>query len=258
MRILVTGANGQVGRALQSVSRQFGEIDFIFCDSALLDITDSKKFKEAVKLYRPDVCFNLAAYTAVDRAEDEVEKAFLVNAESLKYIAEICHQNKVVLLHLSTDFVFDGDKEKPYTVNDTPNPINVYGASKLKGEQFIQKIMQGYYIVRTSWVYSDFGHNFKNTMLRLASEKKEINVVNDQIGCPTDAFDLACYIVGLVEEKRPFGLYHFCGEKIYSWYDFAVEIFRKNNINIKVNPISTSEYPSKAKRPKYSVLSSKV
>lgn len=254
MRILVTGANGQMGQALQSVSKQFGEIDFIFCNSEALDISDAQKFEHTIKLHRPDVCFNLAAYTAVNKAEEEVDKAFLVNADSVKNVAEICLQNSVVLVHLSTDFVFDGEQRKPYTINDIPNPINVYGASKLKGEQYIREIMKEYYIVRTSWIYSDFGHNFKNTMLRLANEKKEVNVVNDQIGCPTPAVDVVCYIVQLVKEKYPFGYYHFCGEKICSWYDFAVEIFKENNINIKVNPISTSEYPTKAKRPKYSVL----
>lgn len=254
MRILVTGANGQVGCALRSVSGEFPEVDFVFCDSQELDIVDTQKLEEMFEIYRPDYCLNLAAYTAVDQAEEERDKAFSINAEAVKELAAVCRKQGVVLVHISTDFVFDGQKTEPYTVADIPNPLNVYGASKRKGEAYIQALMEEYYIVRTSWVYSDFGHNFKQTMLKLAREKKELNVVDDQIGCPTDAVDLAHYLVSLAIEKPPFGLYHYCGDTVCSWYEFAVAIFKENNIAIKVNPIPTSAYPTKAKRPRYSVL----
>lgn len=253
IKILVTGANGQMGQALRSISSEFPTFKFTFLSSQELDVTSVESCNDAFVKNRPNICFNFAAYTNVEKAEDEEEVAFRVNALGCKNIAKTCLKFDVSLVHLSTDFVFDGEKQEPYLITDSPNPINVYGASKLKGEQYIQGLMTDYYIVRTSWVYSDFGHNFKNTMLRLSETKSEINVVDDQIGCPTNAVDVCYFIMSLIS-KKDFGLYHSRGDKICSWYDFAVSIFKEKNITIKIHPISSEQYPSKAKRPRYSVL----
>lgn len=252
--ILVTGSNGQVGEALKSISRSYPEIDFVFLDSSELDITNVEQCDRVFDKFRPDYCINLAAYTAVDKAEEESELAFAINADGVKNLALVCKKYDVVMIQISTDFVFDGKKNTPYTVLDLPNPINVYGKSKLRGEQYIKELLVHYYIVRTSWVYSDFGNNFKKTMLYLAETREEINVVNDQIGCPTHAVDLCTFLLHLVQDNCKYGLYHYSGEKVYSWYRFVLSIFDEEGINIKVNPISTEEYPTKAERPKYSVL----
>lgn len=255
VKVLVTGASGQAGLCLQSIANTFTEVQFDFLNSEQLDITNQIEVEEIFKAYMPDYCINFAAYTAVDKAEDEIELAYNVNAEGAKNIAEACKKDGVRLLHLSTDFVFDGQKKTPYTVTDATNPINVYGASKLKGEEYIQEVMEEYFIVRTSWLYSDFGNNFKKTILRLAGTKNEINVVNDQIGRPTEAVDLCVFLMQLIiSNTMPFGIYHFSGDKICSWYDFAVSIVEEANLSMQVHPISSAEYPSKAKRPKYSVL----
>ncbi len=253
-KVIVTGANGQMGQALQSIVSQYSNVQFEFFNSELLDISNYDNCVSIFEKYKPNVCLNFAAYTNVEKAEVEKEKAYLVNAEGSKNLAKVCWEFDVILVHTSTDFVFDGEKTEPYKINDFPNPINVYGASKLKGEQYIQEIANKYYIIRTSWVYSDFGHNFKNTMLKLAQTENEISVVNDQIGCPTNAIDVCEFIMYLLQENKSYGLYHFRGNKICSWYDFAVSIFKENNINIKVNAIASSEYSTKAQRPKYSVL----
>ena len=252
-QILVTGANGQLGQALQSISHQFVDFNFVWMTRQELDIANSQECQRIFATYKPNICVNFAAYTDVERAEDAVELAYQINAEGCKNLAEVCLQYDTTLVHISTDFVFDGEQNIPYKTTDIPNPINVYGASKLKGEQYIQQLLVKYYIIRTSWVYSEFGHNFRNTMLRLAKTKTELNVVHDQIGCPTSAVSIGVYLMNLLQDQ-PYGLYHYRGETICSWYDFAVAIFQENKIKVKVNPISTAEYPTKAKRPKYSVL----
>jgi len=252
-QILVTGANGQLAKAMQSVVNQFVGFEFIWMTRQELDIANLQECQRIFATYKPNICFNFAAYTDVERAEDEVELAYQINAEGCKNLAEVCLQYDTTLLHISTDFVFDGEQTTPYKIEDVPHPINVYGASKVKGEQYIQTLLVKYYIIRTSWVYSEFGHNFRNTMLKLAKTKTEINVVADQIGCPTHALDLCRFIRSLIQTER-YGLYHYRGDVICSWYDFAVQLFKENEIKIKVNPITTAEYPTKAKRPKYSVL----
>lgn len=254
MRVLITGSNGQVGQALKSISNEYFEIDFLFYDSSMLDITSLSQCQEVFSKMKPDYCINLAAYTAVDKAEEEKEKAYLVNAEGVKCLAQVCKENKVVLIQISTDFVFDGNKRSPYTIEDKPNPINVYGASKLKGEDYIKSMLQQYYIVRTSWVYSDFGNNFKKTMLRLGETRNELSVVNDQVGCPTDAVELSRFLMHLIHDKEKFGVYHYSGKKVCSWYDFAVSIFEEAGMKVEVKAIGSDEFASKAKRPKYSVL----
>lgn len=253
IRILVTGANGQMGQALQSISNQFIGFEFVFLASKVLNISNIEDCNRNFEHYKPNICVNFAAYTNVEKAEEEIELAYQVNAEGCKNLAEVCLLYDTTLVHLSTDFVFDGQQNTPYRISDTPNPINVYGASKWKGEQYIQHFLVKYYIIRTSWVYSEFGHNFRNTMLKLAQTKSEINVVNDQIGCPTYALDICHFMMNLISTKK-YGLVHFRGDRICSWYDFAVSIFEENNMDIKVNPIRTTEYPTKAKRPQYSVL----
>ena len=255
MKILVTGAEGQLGRSIQDLARKHNHLDFVFTDYNELDITNSTKVNDIFQGDSFDYCINCAAYTAVDKAETDNEKAFLINAEAVKNLAKACKANNVVLLQISTDFVFDGLKETPYNEEDEPNPLNIYGLSKLKGEKYVQNIMRKYFVIRTSWVYSEYGHNFLQTMLRLGSEKKELSVVCDQIGTPTYAKDLANVLLTIIkEEKSDYGIYHYSNEGIASWYDFATAIFDITNTKIKLLPITTVAYPTPAKRPRYSVI----
>ena len=255
MVILVTGANGQLGQALQSIKRNYPEILFVFLTSKELDITEQASIEACFLKVKPDFCINTAAYTAVDKAETEVEQAYLINTISLKKLAEVCKSYNTTLLHISTDFVFDGEKTTPYTEEDATNPTSEYGKSKLAGEKAIQEVLENYYIVRTSWLYSDYGNNFKKTMLRLAKEKTALSVVNDQIGTPTHAVDLATVLIKIAKsEKKAFGIYHYSNEGVASWYDFAKKIFEANHVIIDLKPIPSSQFPTPAKRPKYSVL----
>jgi dTDP-4-dehydrorhamnose reductase len=198
MVILVTGANGQLGQAIQFIAPNYPVIKFIFCDSKTLDITNQIDCKEVFYKTKPNYCVNTAAYTAVDKAESEPDKAKLINVEGAKNIAEACKEFDTKLIHISTDFVFDGSKNTPYKEIDLPNPKGVYGQTKLDGEKVIQKVFSNYFIIRTSWVYSQFANNFMKTMLRLASEREAISVVNDQIGTPTNAVDLAECLVKII------------------------------------------------------------
>ncbi|WP_245795489.1 dTDP-4-dehydrorhamnose reductase [Arenibacter nanhaiticus] len=250
MKIIITGANGQLGRCLQDVAERYPDYEFKFKSSKELDITSKEQINSLFAHEKFDYCINCAAYTAVDKAETDQENAFLVNAEAVKYLSEACKTENTTLIHISTDFVFDGSKTTPYTEEDVPNPINVYGASKLKGEQYVQNILEHYFIIRTSWVYSEYGHNFVKTMLRLGAEKEELSVVNDQIGAPTYAGDLAEVIMKVISSKATnYGLYHYSNEGAISWYDFAKAIFEIKGMNIEVNPIPSEAYPTPAKRP---------
>ena len=254
-KILVTGANGQLGLSIKAVGKNYPSMIFTFTDVEDLDITNSKEVRSFFENNKFDYCVNCAAYTAVDKAEEDVENAFSINATAVKNLSIACKNSNVVLIHVSTDFVFDGLKKTPYSEEDLPNPLSVYGSSKLKGEQFIQDILDSYFIVRTSWLYSEYGNNFVKTMLRLSETYKEINVVDDQIGSPTYAGDLAEFIISVISlESELYGVYHFSNEGNISWYDFAVEIFEKSQRQIKVNPIESTSYPTAAKRPAYSVL----
>ena len=202
-----------------------------------------------------DYCINCAAYTAVDKAETEVEKAFEINAKGAKNLALVCNAQDAILIHISTDFVFDGNKTEPYTETDVPKPISVYGASKLQGEVEVQKTLKKHFIIRTSWLYSEHGANFMKTMLRLAEIRDEISVVSDQIGTPTYAGDLADVILKIIRSKQQnFGLYHYSNEGVASWYDFAKAIFEASDLKVKTIPIKTEAYPTPAKRPVYSVM----
>jgi dTDP-4-dehydrorhamnose reductase len=254
-RVLVTGANGQLGKSIRKIAQDYQEMKFIFTDVAELDITNNEEVNTFFKSNKIDYCINCAAYTAVDKAEEEADKAYLLNAIAVKNLAEACKTSAAVLIHISTDFVFDGTKRTPYTEEDTPNPLSVYGKSKLKGEQFLQGILERHFIVRTSWLYSEYGNNFVKTMLRLAETKDEISVVNDQIGSPTYAGDLASFLLQIIHaDPKKYGIYHYSNEGEISWYDFAVEIFKQHKKAVRVSPIPTSAYPTAAKRPTYSVM----
>jgi dTDP-4-dehydrorhamnose reductase len=260
MVVLVTGANGQLGQSLQFIASNYPTIQFVFCSSSDLDITNKQNCQAVFLQYKPTYCINTAAYTAVDKAESEPEKAHLINVIGAKNIAEVCAAFSTKLLHVSTDFVFDGNKSNPYTETDIPNPTGVYGQTKLDGEKAIQETFDNYFIIRTSWVYSQFANNFMKTMLRLASERDTLSVVNDQIGTPTNAVDLAEVLISMIQtdsrqtKTANFGIYNFSNEGQCSWYDFAKKIFEIHKIRINLLPIPTSSYPTPAKRPHYSVL----
>jgi dTDP-4-dehydrorhamnose reductase len=265
MIVLVTGANGQLGQALQHISSNYSDsslkgeqtmqIQFHFCSSADLDITKKDDIEFVFNAIRPNFCVNAAAYTAVDKAETEEEKAHLINAIGSKNLAEVCKTFTTTLIHISTDFVFDGNKSTPYLEEDKTNPQGVYGKTKNDGEQEIINVLEQHFIIRTSWLYSQFSNNFMKTMLKLARERSTLSVVNDQIGTPTHAVDLAEVIIKVIlSNSKNFGIYHFSNEGSASWYDFAKKIFEINKIAIDLKPIPTSEFPTLAKRPKYSVL----
>ena len=260
MVVLVTGANGQLGQAIQSVVGNYPSIDFVFCDSSVLNITDVSNCEAVFKKYKPQFCINAAAYTAVDKAESEPEKAYAINVIGAQNLAAVCKTHNTILLHVSTDFVFDGLATEPYSEEAVPNPTGVYGLTKLQGEQAIQNTWEKHFIIRTSWVYSQFANNFMKTMLRLATERDSLSVVSDQIGTPTNAVDLAeCLLTIITFDFRLstfdcYGIYNFSNEGQCSWYDFAKEIFRINNVSINLQPIPTTAYPTPAKRPAYSVL----
>ena len=260
MVILVTGASGQLGQAIRFIASNYRECKFIFASSQDLDITNQDCVNHFFDTNKIDFCINTAAYTAVDKAESEIEKAESINVFGPKNLAIACKNNKVKLIHISTDFVFDGSSNKPYSETDATNPLGVYGKTKLEGEQAVTSIMDEYFIIRTSWVYSQFGNNFMKTMLRLASERDSLSIVSDQIGSPTNAVDLAVAIMQIVVKSEQsasniqYGIYNFSNEGIASWYDFAKEIFRINNVVINVKPIASEAFPTPAKRPKYSLL----
>ena len=261
MVVLVTGASGQLGQAIKSIANQYLEIDFKFYNSSELNIIDLEQCESIFDKAQPDFCINAAAYTAVDKAESEPEKARLINVTGAENLAKICKQFHTVLLHISTDFIFDGTSTKPYTEVDIPNPTGVYGQTKLEGEKAIQAILEKYFIIRTSWVYSEFGTNFMKTMLRLGNERDSLSVVNDQIGTPTNAVDLAKVLLKIITSCHAefisashYGIYNFSNEGKCSWYDFAKKIFEIHKIEIDLQAIPTSTYPTPAKRPGYSVL----
>ena len=254
-KILVTGANGQLGQCLQKISSQFEEFEFIFTDSETLDITNKEEVNDFFWQNAPDFCINAAAYTAVDLAETDIEKAFLVNADGTENLAEACAENNAQFIHVSTDYVFDGENNLSYTEEDFTNPLGVYGASKLAGDELALEVNPCSVIFRTSWVYSEFGKNFVKTMLNLFATKDELNIVADQFGQPTNANDLAEAIMKIIKsEKITPGIFNFSNLGRISWFDFAEKIAELSDAKIKLNAIETSQYPTPAKRPKNSVL----
>jgi dTDP-4-dehydrorhamnose reductase len=256
MKILVTGANGQLGRELQVLATSFPALDFVFFDRATLSIADPDAIDTFFARERPAYCINCAAYTTVDKAESEKESAFLINGDAVGYLATACHKTGVRLIHISTDYVFDGLSETPLREDDPTDPINVYGASKLEGErQALQQHPEGTLIIRTSWVYSEFGNNFVRTMIRLMKERPSINVVSDQVGSPTYAADLAAAILHIIAAPSFIpGLYHYSNEGRVSWYEFALAIRELIGSACEVHPIPTDQYPTPAKRPRFSLL----
>ncbi|MEN7546665.1 dTDP-4-dehydrorhamnose reductase [Rapidithrix thailandica] len=255
--ILVTGAHGQLGEEIKRHCQKEGRV-LVFTDHTDLDITDVRAINSFFEKYTFDCCINAAAYTAVDKAEEDVEKAFLVNAKAPEALAGICKEYDCQLIHISTDFVFDGKTSVPYQEEDATAPLSVYGKSKREGEQAVMATHPGAWIFRTSWLYSTQGSNFVKTMLRLGKEKEQLGVIADQIGTPTYAKDLALLLDRALdiskEEGVPGGVYHFSNEGVASWYDFAHAIFEYSGTKVQLLPINTLQYPTPATRPNYSVM----
>lgn len=252
MHILITGSGGMLGHALTAVLSQQHKLTGL--DLPGLDITNLSAVKSAVSFHQPGLVINAAAYTDVDGCETNIDHAFAVNALGPRNLAVVCNELNIPLVHISTDYIFDGTGSVPYKESDQPNPQSVYGKSKLLGEQQVRELTDKHYIIRTSWLYGRHGRNFVDTMLRLAREQDEISVVNDQVGSPTYSVDLAEAIAGLITEPA-YGTYHITNSGACSWYEFALEIFRQAGIEqIKVKPITTEELNRPATRPRYSVL----
>ncbi|MBL7741992.1 MAG: dTDP-4-dehydrorhamnose reductase [Chitinophagaceae bacterium] len=259
-KILVTGSGGQLGQELKKLAVSYSQFEFIFLSSADLPVHHVEKVKNSFGSYHPQYCINCAAYTAVDKAESEQDLAFRVNGEATGILASVCKEYNCRFIHISTDYVFDGTASVPYKESDLTNPCSVYGASKLEGEEKALRFNPESIIIRTSWLYSEYGKNFVKTMVKLMRERSEINVVNDQYGSPTYAADLAEAIIAIIDycrssdEKWKPGIYHFSNEGVISWFGFASTIKELTKTNCKINPIPTSQYPTPAKRPAYSVL----
>lgn len=254
-KILVTGAEGQLGYTLQVLSAQHRHLQWQFTDVHTLDITDKSAIQQWFDKHTPDVCINCAAYTKVDLAEQEPAMARLINATAVGYLADACAHHNTRLIHISTDFVFDGLQSHPYTTSDKPNPLGVYAATKWEGEQKAMAWKRAV-VVRTAWVYSPYGQNFMKTMLRLGAERDELRVVADQIGTPTSTFDLANALIAIATagDEVEGSTFHYSNEGVASWYDFARAIIDMASLRCRVLPISTSDYPTPARRPTYSVL----
>lgn len=256
-KILVTGANGQLGKCLKKASEQYPNLHIDFLSREEFDIERFSDVRSFLNTHSYDYCINTAAYTNVEKAESESEKAFEINAEAVKNLALRCQENEITLLHISTDYVFDGEKQSPYLESDKPNPINVYGVSKLKGEAYIQEFCEQYYIFRTSWLYSQFGHNFLNTILRYAEEGKSLTITTEQTGTPTNANDLAEFLLQVItHDKKEYGVYHYSNTGETTWYGFAKAILELSGKIKEVSLAKTDHYSTFAKRPKYSVLNS--
>ena len=253
MRILITGAAGQLGHDLLRLLETTKDYKVIATRRYDLDITDYAKVKGYISDARPDIIIHAAAFTAVDQCETQMDLAFKVNALGARNVASAARHIGAKLVYISTDYVFDGTKKGPYREFDTPNPLNVYGQSKLLGEQFVKEQTSQFFIIRTAWLYGIEGRNFVKTMLQLGSKGQELKVVNDQRGTPSCATDLAREIVQIMTTEL-YGTYHCTSQGECTWYDFAVEIFRCANLEVRIRPVSTEEYPRPAKRPKNSVL----
>ena len=265
MFILVTGASGQLGRSIENfVKKSNINHSFVFVTREELDLSSKSNIKSYFKNHKFDLIINCAAFTAVDRAELYEEEANKINHLAVKQIAEIAKRNSIKLIHISTDFVFDGLTNQPYSETDTTSPLNIYGKSKLAGEDSILSIMKfDAIIIRTSWLYSEYGNNFVTTILKLAEKNSSLNIVSDQIGSPTYAVDLAQVILTIVksekfiESNKKSQIYHYSNEGVCNWYDFAKEIINISGVKCTIKPIKTEDYPTAAKRPQYSLLSKK-
>lgn len=255
-KILVTGANGQLGKALQAEC-SLSNFEFVFTDIETLDLTSKESILENIEIHSPNIIINCSAYTAVDKAEDDIQAATLINEYAVALLSDICYKKSIFLIHISTDYVFDGHHFQPYTEEDTTNPLSVYGHTKLLGEQvMIQSGCNGL-IIRTSWLYSTTGANFVKTIMKYASERESLNVVFDQIGSPTYANDLALAIINIIPQCLTMSnvkIYHYSSEGVCSWYDFAKKIIEYTEITCQIKPVKSSEYKTKAHRPFYSVF----
>lgn len=256
--ILVTGSGGQLGSELRRLSDQYPGNNFLFATRAELPLNDPGAIEAFFSRHSVEACINCAAYTAVDRAESEPESAYAINADGPGLLAAHCHAQGARFIHISTDYVYDGSIHRPLKETDAVGPVNTYGASKLRGEEEALRRHPGALIIRTSWVYSSFGNNFVKTMLRLFSERDRINVVNDQVGSPTSAADLAGVILEFHASIRAggtiSGVFNYCNTGITTWYDFAVAIRDYVHSGCVISPVPTAQYPTPAKRPAYSVL----
>ena len=251
MKILVTGAKGMLGQDLCPILEDEG-YEVIETDIDNLDITNLENTQEVIKENKPDIVIHLAAYTNVDKAEEDKETAYKINTLGTRNIAQTCREAGITLVYISTDYVFDGEKEGKYLTTDKPNPQSVYGQTKYEGEKEVQKC-EKYYITRTSWLYGHHGRNFVETMISL-KDKEELKVVNDQVGCPTWTVELSNGIVKILKENMPYGIYHVCGSGKTSWWGFSKKIFELCNLKVNLKPCTTQEFPRAAKRPKNSVM----
>lgn len=259
-KVIITGANGQLGCEFRALEQAFSDFEFVFASKLDLDVTVESWVKQFITDHKPAAVVNCAAYTNVERAEDETENAHLGNALAAGFIADACHETGSMMIHISTDYVFDGTSNKPYTESDSVNPINEYGKSKLEGERLVDEKIERHFTLRTSWVYGNFGHNFYKTMIRLAKERGSLSVVDDQFASPTYAGLLAADILRLLQkviikhEHIEYGLYHYTQTGIASWFNFAQEIVLQSKLNVPVNAVKTGAFPTKAIRPVYSKL----
>ncbi|HEY5746433.1 MAG TPA: dTDP-4-dehydrorhamnose reductase [Chryseolinea sp.] len=259
MKILVTGSNGQLGSELKLLSAVYKTFDFTFIDVEEVDLTQAESIRGYFADKHFDFLIHCAAYTAVDKAEEEPRLAYAINADAVKTLAEVCVEKKIRMVYISTDYVFDGEANQPLTEAAQPNPVSVYGKSKREGENHVLSILGNAYIIRTAWVYSTFGKNFVKSIRHLASQRESLGVVCDQIGTPTYAFDLASAILQIVEAvaqgrvDEP-GIYHYTNEGVTSWYDFAYFLVGESKLNCRIQPISTAQYKTAAVRPKFSLL----
>jgi dTDP-4-dehydrorhamnose reductase len=252
---IVFGASGQLGQCLKIVAEKAGFKNIIFPSEEQSNILDTEALEKVFLEYKPGYCINCAAYTAVDKAEDDIDLARKVNRDGAENLAKLCEKYKATLVHISTDFVFAGNTPFPLLENDIAEPINIYGVTKLEGELSIAANTARFYIIRTSWLYSEYSNNFVKTMMRLGTEKGELKIIADQIGTPTYAIDLANCIFKIIEnDNENYGIYHYSNEGVTSWYDFAKAIFDLNGIKVKVYPVHTSEYKTGARRPAFSVM----
>ncbi len=256
-KILVTGAKGQLAQCIKDAAPKGDNFEIHYLTRANLDITDAGAIGAHFGRNTYDYCINTAAYTNVEQAESDQEQAYLINASSVQHLAEACKKQEGVFIQISTDYVFDGTKKTPYLETDKTNPINVYGASKLKGEEVLAQTMERYFILRTSWLYSQYGHNFLNTILKNSAAGKLLTITTEQIGTPTNANDLAkCIWSIIISKTKKYGLYHYSNSGEGTWYDFASEILKNSNQLQTTKLAKTKHYPTFAKRPAYSVLSS--
>ncbi len=255
MKTLILGASGQLGQCLKKVAGQKNIDSLSFPDESKANILDKDLLKTLFEAEKPEFVINCAAYTAVDKAEDDVDLCRKVNKEGALNIAELCKAYDTTLIHVSTDFVFEGNGHDLLKEDDEAKPVNIYGVTKLEGEQDVINTLSKYFILRTSWLYSEYGNNFVKAMLKFGAERDELNIIADQVGTPTYAIDLAETILHIITSGQAnYGVYHYSNEGVTSWYDFAMGIFDISKTRVKVNPIPTSQYPTRAIRPKFSVM----